>query len=492
MSSFPPIYLDCSLCHHTQPLTELVKRQYKHRCKDTEACAERQLDLEPEIVDTTSKRKGYVVTSVLSDCFLHHAAYKATKTLADALGFELIIIPVAWGRLTEGAWVRYNDIYLNPHPLTLECDNRTVRLASDLNINANALAPLTGLAGIANDDHLIVPHPVRYLQTTASPVGELSKVMLTTGTISQFENHSTSTRIGAMTRFHSQLGCTIFTEGAYPVTPLPYCTTTESYTFEGRMYYADGSNSVMSTNPYIYLPDMHLAHPNLGYLNSLRDELRQTDCESAIGGDMFDGSSMLHHERDRLGYFAERMTIFQELDLLKRFIRSIGLYLPGKIYNIVGNHETFTDRFFVGDFSSTLAKFTKDEQVFLLRGFAYVLENTKHSEAGIKYASMYRYFIDSYLDEPNFEIAPRDVRVGKTLLGYHGHEWMLQKSGIHQSNYKVVAGHVHTPEISRNMVKVGYGGHPDPTYQSGLNKACAAHAFISPYGKITMRLWLPN
>ncbi|MGL5076884.1 MAG: hypothetical protein ACRDBG_13815 [Waterburya sp.] len=439
-------------------------------------------------VTTTSYNKGYVVTCVTSNANIHWDAYKSLKTLANSLEYELVVMCCKWGTNED-----YPDIDYTVSTATVIHDGIAIPiiLNADLSINANAASPLSGLAGIAGNNHMVVPHPVRYMETTASPRSLDCRLLTTTGTISDLRSVATSTRVAAVTKFHACLGAVVIKPGDYPITPINFDRRDNSVDFEGKTYYSTGAVKDSAISPYIYLPDMHLAHPRRDYQLSLFDECALYGVHTAIGGDMFDGSSLLHHERDRLGYFANRMPIFKELDQLGVFARELSNYVKD-VKLIIGNHETFADRFWNGSLKDTLDKFSKDEQVFLIKGIATIIEKSKHTEHGISYHGFMAYFLDNHWSSEYLTIAESTLTYKDIALGYHGNEYLINKAGARNSNYKICAGHTHAPLIWRNIYYAGYGGSLTPTYQSGMSKACAAHVIINAAGKRQMRMYVPS
>jgi hypothetical protein len=488
------ILLSCSFCSSVKNVNKDMRRyKYKFYCKDT--CYKHVVNKKREeiaIAVGSEKRKGVILTSVLSGCSVNLAALNSLICLSKATGFELVVAEVKWGTSKdfeyrdryEDYWVLDNEIYT--------VGETSVDFALYLNMNANSQNPLGGVAGIAGKHHLVVPHPVIYLETTASPQSEDCRILVTTGTISNFSLYDAQTRVASVTKFHASLGCVVVTEGDYPVNPLTFDTTKSCFSFEGNDYSAFGEVTKSDPILYAYLPDMHLAHGSRQYQLSLYKDLSLFNVRNAIGGDLHDGSSMLHHERDRLGYSAVRMSIFEELNLLKGFAYKIKQITGSSLKMIIGNHETFSDRYFDSQFLSQLNSFTLVEQILILEGMADCLKNTKLTTRGIEYGSMFKYFLKAVGLQTFLEVVDSTLRVNDLLIYLHGNEYLTTKTGTSQSNFKFVLGHTHQPKIFRNTYWVGTGSVLNPTYQSGLTRSAAAHCMISLEGKRTLRVFLPK
>jgi hypothetical protein len=480
-NTLPSVSLPCMHCGQIKDQHDLFRRNYKFYCKNLEDCDTHYASTER----TINAPEGYVFLNRVSGCYTDQNVHNAAQTLAQALDYEMVYLDTKWG--TEEIQHR------NENQLVYELGEQSVKLGSDLNINANAMSPLTGTAGIAGQHHLIVPHPVLHLETTASPAQESSKILMTTGHISQIEDVATTTRASATTQFHAIQGVVLFEKGDYPLTFIPYEKSMGGFVHKNWLYTHDGQVTDSDVLiPYVYLPDMHLAHPRPEYQASLFDELRDYQVNYVIGGDMFDGSSMLHHEKARIGYYQNKMSIFEELQKLYAFVEKLDEYTIKGTKLILGNHETFCDRFFGDNLWQELKMFSKEEQVLLLKSLASVVEETKRSDRGIHYPSLLQALIKNYNpNNTNVYFSDRTDAVDNVLLWLHGHEYLANKAGASNSNHKMVVGHTHSPKIWRNITWVGYGGHLEPTYQNGITKAAAAHCFVSASGKRTLRIFLP-
>lgn len=513
------------LCEGRFPQTEMThKGNSRFVCKDTVACQSRvnksseippsvmeesplvlsakssvqlveELDKaqayitpEPESFEPKAK-KGYIVTSVVSNAQVDWNALGVLKTLAKTLDYELIVTKVKWGSSTD--YDSAEHLITTEQSLDLTVGYTNVYLNSDLNINANAATPLSGLAGIAGSKHMVIPHPVRYLETTASPKSVDCRVMVTTGTISDLSHTSVNNRVSSVTKFHSCVGAVVIQDSDYPVTPINIDTKNYTVDFEGKTYTTE---SLFKSLPaaYLYLPDMHTAHGRPEYQNSLIKECILYGVDSALGGDMFDGSSLLHHDKDRIGFFANRMNLFHELELMTDFVKQLDAVVNNQVYLIIGNHETFADRFWGTNFKDLLDKTSKEEQVYLLKGMAYVIENSELSNKGINYSCFMDYFLNTHQVGQYLKIAPSGLTYKDISLGNHGNEYLINRQGARACNYKICAGHTHAALIWRNYYNAGYGGILDPSYQNGMSKAAPAHIFVNKEGKRQMRPYLPR
>jgi hypothetical protein len=427
----------------------------------------------------TNVYDGLVVTTVLPNAPVHMAAFNAVAAIAEANNYELLIYPVKWG--TTEVDTRELPSCIHPYLVRRNITFASTRMHGDLNINANAAQPLSQISGFAANKNVIVPHPVVYGQTTAAAHYADVKILMTTGTISDLEHAQVNSRVSATTKFHASLGATVITDSHYPVVNYSYDKTIRGIQV-GNKVYGPGSTAEYEA---IYLPDMHLAHPNPIYMHALLAEIKKLNPNYAIGGDLFDGSALCHHEKHKLGWAQNKISLAKELHLLQNFSHVIYNLTGQSLRMIIGNHETFADRFFSANLFQELAMYDKTDSVLILEAMTAAFKETKYTEAGVKYSSM----ISHWIKEMPITTVDCKLQIGNTNIGHHGDEYNTRKAGVRQAAVKVVIGHQHAPMIDRNLTVVGYGGHPEPTYQSGLTKAAPAHCLISPSGKRTLKIY---
>jgi hypothetical protein len=422
---------------------------------------------------------GYIVTCVLPNAPVHMPTMKALDDLASAQNYRLVIYPVKWG--TSEVNIQELPNIVQKYLVTANTSFANTTIHGDLNINANAGQPLSQIAGFAANNNVVIPHPVVYAKTTVAAHYTDVKILMTTGTISDLENVSVNSRISATTKFHASLGATVIINSSYPVVNYSYDRQLGGIQVGDKLY---GSQDATQYGA-IYLPDMHLAHPNPVYMQSLLSEIRDLKPGFVVGGDLFDGSALCHHEKNRLGWAQNKISLTKELSLLDSFATVIHVLTGEKLRMIVGNHETFADRFFSSNFMQELAMYNKEDALMILEAMTESFRNTMHTDAGVKYSSM----ISHWVKDMPIHIVGSNLSLGNTNLGHHGNEYNLRKAGVRQANVKIVGGHTHAPEIDRNLTTVGYGGHPEPTYQNGMTKSAPAHCLISPSGKRTLKIY---
>jgi hypothetical protein len=262
-----------------------------------------------------------------------------------------------------------------------------------------------------------------------------------------------------------------------------------AFEFEGYRYYPSHYEAV-EASPYAYLGDLHSIHLDLEYLESFRKDLHTHSVENAIVGDTFDGSSLNHHESARLGYSANRPSIFSEIESIKSFSDDLRDYITGDLMLIQGNHEAFAEKFFSKMSLNALTMFSKAEQVLLLDAFKFIVEHSEDTEKGIKYRTFFDYLLATHLHGYAVKM-PSDTIYRNIVLSFHGCEFGVSKAGARNANVKIVAGHVHSAAIYRNITYVGTSAVLDPHYQSGMSRSSHAHAIIDSLGKRNLRIYLP-
>jgi hypothetical protein len=422
---------------------------------------------------------GYIVTCVLPNAPIHMPTIHALDNLAKEKNYRLVIYPVKWG--TTEVNIQELPSIVQKYLVTANTSFANTTIHGDLNINANAGQPLSQIAGFAADNNVVIPHPVVYAKTTAASSYKNVKILMTTGTISDVEHSLVNSRVSATTKFHASLGGTVITSSNYPVVHYGYDKELGGIQVEDQVFGANTSTRYEA----IYLPDMHLAHPNPIYMHSLLTEIKTLKPGFAVGGDLFDGSALCHHEKNRLGWSQHKISLTKELHLLDSFANTIHALTGQNLRMIIGNHETFADRFFSANFFQELAMYDREDSLLILEALTEAFRGTTHTDAGVKYNSMIKHWVK----DMSVTVVNSELSVGNTNLGHHGNEYNTRKAGVRQANIKMVVGHVHAPSIDRNLTCVGYGGHPEPTYQSGLTMSAPAHCLVSPSGKRTLKIY---
>jgi hypothetical protein len=436
--------------------------------------------------EPVSLTKGAIVSCIIPDAPIDYEHFDILLNIAKSLSYKLCLIPIKWGHAevdTAGLTLAIQEHLCFDTQIVI--GSKTFKLGSNLNINANALAPLTSVAGFADHNNMVIPHPVMYQTVTASVSKEQRRILSTTGTICKAKEAKVQTRVSALTAFHSVQGALILTDSAYPVVFYPL--DNDRINIDGTAYTTKTVEPAYPTE-YVYLPDMHLSMPNSLYLLAQLADIRLNKAKNAVGGDMLDCSSMNHHERSNLGYFQNRITLTKELCQLRRYVNVVNDALAGGTVKLIhGNHEDFCNRFFSNNLWLELNAMSKADAALVASAMSKAFLASNRSDAGFKSSSLIPHLLT--LANVNIEIADNRLSVGNTILGLHGNEYLANKAGGRQSNHKFVFGHTHVPGIDRNVTHVGYGGFPEPAYQDAISKSLPAHCFVSAGGKRTLKIF---
>lgn len=160
------------------------------------------------------KEKGiYIITSHQNDTKINTKFLNALLMLKLDLKATLIVIPTYYqtrstmGRL-EPKWSDELMQYYRSQPFKL---TKNLEVCAGLPINATAVNPLSGLHAVTGTSSSIIPHPQIRWEYVPTPPDEISKVLMTTGSISQ--KNYTRTKAGALGAYrHENSALVIYTE----------------------------------------------------------------------------------------------------------------------------------------------------------------------------------------------------------------------------------------------------------------------------------------
>ncbi len=157
-------------------------------------------------------RKGanrFVITAAANNSEVNYKAFKALLRLCGDRKAHLLVIPIHYKNIslyTAGAqykkwWASAVEPYLVTDALRI---GNKCWVRGDINIQATAADPLSGMQPLAGDKWAIFGHSQQGLEPIATPSNEMPGRMYTTGAITQ-KNYS-KTKIGAKAGFHHVTG----------------------------------------------------------------------------------------------------------------------------------------------------------------------------------------------------------------------------------------------------------------------------------------------
>jgi len=151
----------------------------------------------------------FVITSAVNNCEVNYKAFNALRRLCDDRQAHLMVIPIHYknislytaGQQYKKWWAQALEPYLINQAV---CIGNKTWVRGDINIQATAADPLSGMAPLAGDKWAIFGHSQLGLEPIATPSNDLPGRMYTTGAITQ-KSYS-KTKIGSKASFHHITG----------------------------------------------------------------------------------------------------------------------------------------------------------------------------------------------------------------------------------------------------------------------------------------------
>lgn len=151
----------------------------------------------------------FVITAVVNNTELHYAAWNSLLQLCEDRNAILIVIPIHYKNLSLytanqeylKSWAKQAEPYLIDEEIRI---GPKTYVRGDINIQATAANPLSGMAPLAGDRWVIFGHSQMALEPIATPLDQLPGRMYTTGAITR-KSYS-KTKVGAKAAFHHVYG----------------------------------------------------------------------------------------------------------------------------------------------------------------------------------------------------------------------------------------------------------------------------------------------
>lgn len=487
----------CKLCG-TKLDTSLLKHKGNaiFHCKDVEACQSRVLsvNLVNEVINgqtmtkvaTTPKlnteARGYVITSVVSKTPLEPKVLKNLEYFCKHKDFELVIMSIDY-KFTAGSEVEPTtcnpaiESYLLTDEVVL---NGTVRLLGNLQLSPTAENPLTGLNPLTRGLTTVVPHTQLALESIATAPEERAIFLYSTGVITQ--PVYSDTKSGHKAKFHHSISAIVveFDElNDFYIRTLPI--DKDANIIDLGVRYAPNGNEKAVTTHFV-LGDSHVGYTDTEDHRAVCQLVQDVSKKGTVVlHDVFDGSSINHHELDNP--FVNQDSFFslaEEYACVADYINSFAEEFQSVLI-VDSNHHDFIAKWVLAADWKKL-KDSPDNQREYLKA---ALEMSSGCTNLLKYAieDLLHYsvkFLNS--DSPTF-IEGIDV-------SQHGHLGSGGAKGsavtFNKLGYKTVTGHTHSARINKSNYTNGTSSELQLPYMKGLSSHSHTHTLIFEGGKRQM------
>ncbi|CAB4159525.1 hypothetical protein UFOVP699_261 [uncultured Caudovirales phage] len=368
-------------------------------------------------------------------------------------------------------WSARVDQYLdaNRHDI-----HKYVSIMSDVKIQPTAVNPMTGMEGLSGINSCVFGSPKVQMEMIPVLEGQLPKMMVTTGSCT-IRNY-TDSKAGKKGEFHHTLGFVIVEIKDDETFFMRQVTATDTGDFTDLFYRVeDGEITKIEEIEAIVLGDLHYGKHDQEVLDRTLDFMKKLKPNHVILHDVFDGSSISHHEEK--DPFLQYQKEIEGTNSLRNEIDSMLTGLADfEDYNCIvvrSNHDDFVDRWLKNtDWRKTV---TPKNSLEYMQYSAAIL-------GGEAPNGVIPWIINKTY--PRFKTLGRsDSYIVKGWeLGQHGDIGSGGSRGSLQQfrklNTKIIVGHYHSPGRKDGALAVGTSTKLRIGYNIGASSWLQSHVII--------------
>lgn len=359
-------------------------------------------------------------------------------------------------------------------------------ILSDIKVHPTAINPMSSLHSISGVNSCVVGAPKVQMEMIPVIEGNKPKIMVTTGAVTQ--KNYTDSKAGKIGDFHHTFGFVIIEikdDETFFVRQVTADDKTGNFT---DLYYKVDDNGVSRIDSLeaIVLGDLHYGNHDQGVLDSTMNMLEIIKPKHVILHDVFDGSSINHHEiKDPFIQYGKE--VLGTNDLAKEVEEMmIGLQAFESFENVVvvrSNHDDFLDRWLKNE--DWKKQPTYKNAPLYMKYSGMLLEQYGRNPYSVKGV------IPTLINErfPKFITLGRNTsyKVKDWELGQHGDEGTNGSRGsllqFRRLNTKIIVGHYHTPGRKDGALAVGTSTIMRMGYNKGASSWLQSHVIIHKDGR---------
>lgn len=430
-------------------------------------------------------KKRFIITWGQNNTPVHKGFYKNIEAYAKHIDADIHIILGRYKNPTslteegvEDFWVEEVDKYKDANRHNI---HKYLSILSDIKIQPTATNPMSSMAGLSGINSCIFGSPKVQMETIPVLENNQPKMMLTTGAVTLM--NYTDSKSGKKGEFHHTFGFCIVEIKNNEIFFVRQVTAHDKTGNFSDLYYRveDGKVTNLKSISAIILGDIHYGHHDQKVINSTLKMLDKIKPEHVVLHDVFDGSSISHHEmNDPFIQYSKELTgrndLGSEIDNMLNGLKSFE-----KFKNVVivrSNHDDFLDRWLKNqDWKKQPT--LKNSRLYMK--FSDILleqyEKNPNKVVGVipalikqrypKYKTLGR--SDTYKVK-GFELSQHGD------LGISGSRGSIQQ--FRRLNTKMVVGHSHRPERKDGSLSVGTSTHLRVGYNNGPSAWLQSHVII--------------
>jgi hypothetical protein len=452
--------------------------------------------VEPEQYEKAKQRvldkgkKRFIISWCQNNTPIHNKFFDNMKAYAEFINADIHIIAGRYKNPTSvfsdsdfDFWVDDVLPYLDANRHNL---HKYVSVMSDVKIQPTADNPMSGLQGMSGINTCIFGSPRVQLEMIPVLESSMPKMILTTGAVSHM--NYTDSKSGKKGEFHHVFGFTVLEIKDKETFFVRQVTADDKTGAFSDLYYRVEDSVVKELDEIsaIVFGDIHYGHHDPVVLDKTFELLDVLKPEHVVLHDVFDGSSISHHEmKDPFVQYSKEVhgtnSLENEVEFMLTELEKFRKYKNVAI--VRSNHDDFLDRWLKNDDwkkqpTSKNSLVYMEYSAMLLKQYAKDPDNIK----GVIPTLINNKF-------PNYITLDRrsSYKVNNWELGQHGEKGPNGSRGsllaFRKLNTKIVVGHYHSAGRKDGAVSVGTSTKLRVGYNEGPSSWIQSHVIVHKDGK---------
>jgi len=427
----------------------------------------------------------YIITSAQHGATYSKEFLGAIDSYSEKNKAEVIIIPINGVKPDE---TLHPD--LQKYTVTSSYQFCSNLLIENFPVKAQQIRPLTGLGRfIQGNKSAVVGSPKQHLEVLATSNADLPKILVTTGAVTN-PNYDEEHRLGSIAKRDHIYGALVVEvndkTGEFHYRHIRAKKSTGTFIDLG-IEYRPTLKPIRSDSDAVILGDLHSGQTDKVAYNASKELIKQVKPKYIIVHDLFDASSISHHDINKQVYKAQKsragkLSLTKELTVCGEYLTDLAKLLPrdGKIIVVKSNHDEHLNRYLEE------GRYGDDSENLYLSGklVTAMLDGKDPVKEGIKL---------TYGDVgPKIKFLTRDddFKIHGIQTGSHGDLGGNGSRGSitsQQINYgRSIVGHRHTPSIRGDAYCVGTLTNLKLDYNRGPSSWLQTNAVINSDGSIQL------
>ena len=529
---FKTVYLDKSISwdDRIRMLTEFAGRSQRtvQKWVSELGLTEKEETESPELIKAkqrvfNERRKRFIITWAQNNTPVHHRFLSNLEEYARTIKADIHIIAGRYKNPTSVFTDNSYDTWHEPVRKYLDAARHDIHkylsIMSDVKIQPTAVNPMTGMQGMSGINSCVFGSPKMQMEMIPVLEGCKPKMMLTTGacTISNY----TDSKSGKKGEFHHTLGFVIAEikddetffvrqvtadeDGNFidlwnevkfkgnkksikfdsPVNEISW--TKDNFRDEPLEWIGESSVKKIDQIEACVLGDLHLGKEDPAVMTNTIKFLLQIKAKHIILHDVFDGTSISHHEmKDPFAQYAKEIkgtnSLKKEVDYMLDKLEPFDKFKESSVVIVRSNHDDFIDRWLKNE-DWRRQPTPKNSMEYM--EYSQILLKQYSEQEGVK----------GVIPELINRRYPKFITLGRSdsyivrgwELGQHGDVGSAGSRGSLQQfrrlNTKIVVGHYHAPGRLDGALSVGTSTGLRVGYNIGASNWLQSHVIIHENGK---------